>query len=69
LKSVKTYSDHFQKAALALRKQTRTLKEQRESVGTRSDANQRQLDMFQSPRRLLQVRLECLKVAQREKTA
>jgi intraflagellar transport protein 81 len=64
---IKTLSDHFQKAARALKKQTQELKEQKKSLGTQGEVNQKQLQAFQSLPRLLQVKLECLKIAQKEK--
>jgi intraflagellar transport protein 81 len=60
-KTVKTYSDHFQKAARQMKKETQTLKDEKKSLGTQSEANQRQLELFQSLRRLLQVKLETIK--------
>jgi hypothetical protein len=36
-------------------------------LGSQSAANQKQLEAFQSLRRLLQVKLECLKIYQKEK--
>jgi intraflagellar transport protein 81 len=66
-KEIKTYSDHFQKAARGLKKRTQDLKDQKKSLGNQSQGNQKQLEAFQSLRRLLQVKLECLKIAQKEK--
>ena len=66
-KEIKTYSDYFQKAARQLKRETRTLKDQKKSQGNEHEANQKQLEMFQSLRRLLQVKLECLKIAQEER--
>ena len=66
-KEIKTYSDFFQKSARALKKETRALKDQKKSLGNQNEANQKQLEMFQSLRRLLQVKLECLKISQQEK--
>jgi intraflagellar transport protein 81 len=60
-KTIKTYSDHFQKAARQMKKDIQTLKDERKSLGTQSEASQRQLELFQSLRRLLQVKLECIK--------
>lgn len=66
-KEIKTYSDYFQKAAQALKKETKSLKEQKKTIGTQTEANQKQLEMFQSLRRLLQVKLECQKIAKKQK--
>ncbi|KAH0790501.1 intraflagellar transport protein [Histomonas meleagridis] len=66
-KDMKTYSDFFQKSAHVMKKQMRELKEQKKTVGTQSETNQKQLDAFQNLRRLLQVKLECLKVSKKEK--
>lgn len=66
-KEIKTYADYFQKAAHTLKKETRDLKEQKKTIGTQTEANQRQLEMFQSLRRLLQVKLECQKIAKKQK--
>jgi intraflagellar transport protein 81 len=66
-RSIKTYSDYFQKAARQLKKDTAALKDEKKSLGSQSEANRKQLDVFQSLRRLLQVKLECLKISQKEK--
>ncbi|OHT11502.1 hypothetical protein TRFO_19045 [Tritrichomonas foetus] len=66
-KTIKTYSDYFQKSSHALKKETRALKEQKKSIGNQTEANQKQLEMFQSLRRLLQVKLECQKKAKKQK--
>jgi intraflagellar transport protein 81 len=66
-RTIKTYSDYFQKAARQVKKETQGLKEEKKSLGSQSEANRRQLEAFQSLRRLLQVKLECLKVSQKEK--
>jgi intraflagellar transport protein 81 len=66
-KEIKTYSDYFQKAARSMKKQTQAFKDQKKSLGTQSEVNQKQLEAFQSLRRLLQVKLECLKISQKEK--
>lgn len=66
-KDIKTYSDYFQKASQALKKETRSLREQKKTIGTQTEANQKQLEMFQSLRRLLQVKLECQKIAKKQK--
>lgn len=66
-RDIKSYSDFFQRSARAMKKETQALKEQKKSIGNESEANQKQLEMFQSLRRLLQVKLECLKIQQKEK--
>lgn len=66
-KGIKTYSDFFQKSARALKKQAKSLKEQKKALGNQSEANQKQLEMFQSLRRLLQVKLECQLEAKKKK--
>jgi uncharacterized phage infection (PIP) family protein YhgE len=66
-RTIKTYSDHFQKAARQLKKDTQALKDEKKSLGSQSEANRKQLEAFQSLRRLLQVKLECLKISQKEK--
>jgi intraflagellar transport protein 81 len=66
-RTIKTYSDYFQKAARQMKKDTQTLKDEKKSLGSQSEANRKQLDAFQSLRRLLQVKLECLKISQKEK--
>lgn len=63
-KQIKTYSDHFSKSSRAMRKETKELKEQKKSLGTQSEVNQKQLEGFQSLRRLLQVKALCQKAAQ-----
>jgi hypothetical protein len=45
------------------------LKDQKKALGTETDVSQKQLELFQSLRRLLQVKLECLRVVQRERAA
>ncbi|KAK8878005.1 Intraflagellar transport protein 81 [Tritrichomonas musculus] len=66
-KDIKTYSNYFQKAARDLKKQTQDLKEQKKTIGSETESNQKQLEMFQSLRRLLQVKLECTKIAKQKK--
>jgi intraflagellar transport protein 81 len=66
-RSIKTYSDYFQKAARQLKKETQGLKDEKKALGSQSEANRKQLEAFQSLRRLLQVKLECLRVSQKEK--
>ena len=66
-KTIKTYADYFQKAANQMKKETRELKEQKKNIGNQTEANQKQLEMFQSLRRLLQVKLECQKKATKQK--
>jgi intraflagellar transport protein 81 len=66
-RTIKTYSDYFSKAARQIRKETQALKEEKKTLGIQGETSQRQLETFQSLRRLLQVKLECLKVAQKEK--
>ncbi|OHT12344.1 hypothetical protein TRFO_17812 [Tritrichomonas foetus] len=68
-KEIKTYADYFQKASHKLKKETRALKEQKKTIGTQTESNQKQLEMFQSLRRLLQVKLECTKIAKKQKEA
>ena len=43
------------------------LKEQKKSLGSQSEVNQKQLEAFQSLRRLLQMKAQCQKKAQIEK--
>ena len=66
-KDIKTYSLYFQKAAQDLKKQTKELKEQKKTIGNETESNQKQLEMFQSLRRLLQVKLECTKISKQKK--
>lgn len=60
-KSIKTYSDFFQKSSRQMHKQTKTLKEQKKALGTQSETNQKQFEAFQSLRHLLQVKEVCQK--------
>ena len=66
-KQIKTYSDYFQKASQSLKKQARDLKEEKKNMGNQTEENQKQLEMFQSLRSLLQVKLECQKESQKRK--
>lgn len=66
-KDIKTYSNYFQKAAQDLKKQNNELKEQKKTIGNETESNQKQLEMFQSLRRLLQVKLECTKISKQKK--
>lgn len=66
-KDIKTYANYFQKASHDLKKQTKELKEQKKTIGNQTEANQKQLEMFQSLRRLLHVKLECTKIAKQKK--
>jgi intraflagellar transport protein 81 len=65
--SIKTYADYFQKETLAMRKRTKELKEQKKAIGGQSEENQKQLEAFQSLRRLLQVKLQCQRQVQQDK--
>jgi intraflagellar transport protein 81 len=62
-KTIKTYTDYFQKESRSMRKQTKDLKEQKKTLGSESDTNQKQLEAFQSLRRLLQVKAQCQKAS------
>jgi intraflagellar transport protein 81 len=66
-RDIKSYTDFFQKAARTLKKSTRDLKEQKKQLGTETDVSQKQLELFQSLRRLLQVKLQCLRVLQKDR--
>ncbi|OHT05146.1 hypothetical protein TRFO_27279 [Tritrichomonas foetus] len=66
-KTIKTYAKYFQKASHELKKETKALKEQKKTIGNQTEANQKQLEAFQSLRRLLQVKLECTKIAKQKK--
>lgn len=65
--TIKTYADYFQKETLAMRKRTKELKEQKKAIGGQSEENQKQLEAFQSLRRLLQVKLQCQRQVQQDK--
>ena len=66
-KQIKTYADHLQKSSRQMRQQTKDLKEQKKSLGNESDTNQKQLEAFQSLKRLLQVKAQCQKAAKIQK--
>ena len=65
--TIKTYADYFQKETLAMKKRTKELKEQKKTIGGQTEENQKQLEAFQSLRRLLQVKLQCQHQAQQDK--
>ena len=65
--TIKTYADYFQKETLNMKKRTKELKEQKKTIGGQTEENQKQLEAFQSLRRLLQVKLQCQREAQQEK--
>lgn len=60
-KTIKTYTDFFHKEARKLGKTNKDLKVQKSEVGKQSNSHQKQLEMFQSLRRLLQVKEESQK--------
>jgi intraflagellar transport protein 81 len=66
-RDIKSYTDFFQKEARAMMKQTKDLKEQRKTLGSESDQNRKQLESFQSLRRLLQMKAQCQRATQLEK--
>lgn len=57
-KQIKTYSEFFHKESRRLRKENKELKEKKSQIGTDSGTQLKQLEMFQSLRRLLQVKEE-----------
>jgi len=63
-KTVKTYTDYFQKEGRSMKKQTKELKNQKKTLGSESDQNKKQLEAFQSLRRLLQMKAQCQKTTQ-----
>jgi intraflagellar transport protein 81 len=66
-RDIKSYTDFFQKEARAMMKQTKDLKEQKKALGSESDQNRKQLESFQSLRRLLQMKAQCQRTMQLEK--
>lgn len=64
--TIKTYADYFQKETLAMKKRTKELKEQKKAIGGQSQENQKQLEAFQSLRRILQVKLQCQRNTQEQ---
>lgn len=61
--NIKTYTDYFQKEIFAMKKRNNELKDQKKAIGGQSVGNQKQLDAFQSLRRLLEVKLKCQKTS------
>lgn len=64
--TIKTYADYFQKETLAMKKRTKELKDQKKAIGGQSAENQKQLEAFQSLRRILQVKLQCQRTTQEQ---
>lgn len=66
-KTIKSYSDSFQKESNNLKKSTAALKEKKKTTGSQTVENQKQLENFTNLRRLLQIKLECQKAAAEKK--
>ena len=66
-KTLRSYADHLHKYSRAMKIETNELREKRRSLGHESDTNPKQLEAFQSLKRLLQVKAQCQKAAQIQK--
>jgi len=65
--SLKSYSDMFQKESLNMKKQISELKKAKKAQGNENASSQKQIEIFQGLRRLLQIKQQCQKIAQEDR--